>query len=577
MIVPMKRLFLLCVSADAERTLGSLRDLGAVHLDRTAEVGTGCAAAMLALERAERAVRIVEKAAKGRECVAASVAPLDSADAVLALDAKRETLEGEAGALKAAVRRYAPFGDFDPALAKQLEAAGVKLFLRDDGSFEFLYGDATPEDRPGTHPVPLPEERLGALQERLAETERQIAALTDELASANLAAIRETFPGLREDVAFAAARDEMAANRVNVDEADAHAPTPLLALVRGWIPADGVEALGAAAKANGWGIALRDPLEGETPPTLIRPPKVFRPVLALFEGLGIAPAYTESDVSVPFLCYFALFTAMLVGDGGYGALVLALTLLGWRKYRKGAAGPSAARTLMKSWLVLLTVFSSATIVWGTLSNTWFGAGLPFAAEWPTVKWLGDPTYNNMMFLCFTIGVSHLVLARLWNGICMASSAACLPEFGWAGILVFMYFVVNAIVGISSGVPAWSYWLFGASLALVIAKTRGVALGMLPLNVMSAMGDIISYVRLFAVGYASLQVAQNFNRMALELDLPTWGKIVPMVCILLIGHGINFVLAGLSVLVHAVRLNTLEFSNHKGLTWSGYAFSPFKKH
>jgi len=346
-----------------------------------------------------------------------------------------------------------------------------------------------------------------------------------------------------------------------------------LATVSGWIAADSVATLEAAAKANGWGLALRDPNADETPPTLIRPPKLFRPVTALFEGLGIAPAYSEADVSVPFMCYFSLFFAMLVGDGGYGAIILALTLWGWWKYR-AAKRPA---TLMKSWLTLLTVFSSATVVWGFVSNTWFGAGLPFAAEWPTVKWLGDPTYNNMMFLCFTIGASHLVLARLWNGICKINSAECLPEFGWAGILVFMYFVVNAIVGISGGVPPWSYWLFGVSLALVIAKTRGVSLGMLPLNVMSAMGDIISYVRLFAVGYASLQVAKNFNSMALELDLPVWAKIVPMVAILLLGHGINFVLAGLSILVHAVRLNTLEFSNHKGLTWSGYAFSPFKKH
>ena len=576
MIVPMKRLFLLCVAADAERTLESLRNLGAVHLDLSAETGKGCAAAMAALERAERAVRIVQKAAKGREG-ASSATSVDSADAVLALDAQREGLSGEAEALKATIRRYAPFGDFDPALAKRLEASGVRLMLRDDGSFEFVYGDATPEERPGTHLVSLPEERLGVLQNRLADTERQIASLTDDLAAADLEAIEKTFADLRDDVAFAAAKDEMAANRIGADKVDAGADVPQISLVRGWIPSDGAAELGAAAKANGWGIALRDPVDGETPPTLIRPPKVFRPVLALFKGLGIAPAYTESDVSVPFLCYFALFTAMLVGDGGYGAIVLAFTLVGWRKYRSGAVSNDAARTLMRSWLVLLTVFSSATIVWGVLSNTWFGAGLPFAAEWPTVKWLGDPTYNNMMFLCFTIGVSHLVLARLWNGVCKMNSAACLPEFGWAGILVFMYFVVNAIVGISSGVPTWSYWLFGASLVLVVAKTRGVDLGMLPLNVMSAMGDIISYVRLFAVGYASLQVAQNFNRMALELDLPTWGKIVPMVLILLIGHGINFVLAGLSVLVHAVRLNTLEFSNHKGLTWSGYAFSPFKKH
>ena len=169
-----------------------------------------------------------------------------------------------------------------------------------------------------------------------------------------------------------------------------------------------------------------------------------------------------------------------------------------------------------------------------------------------------------------------MLASLWNAVCRINCAECLPEFGWAGVLVFLYFVVNAVVGISPGVPSWSYWLLGVSLVLVVSKTRGVALGMLPLNVMGAMGDIISYVRLFAVGYASLQVAKNFNEMAVGLDLPVWAKVVPMVLILLLGHGINFALAGLSILVHAVRLNTLEFSNHKGLTWSGYDFRPFKR-
>ena len=107
--------------------------------------------------------------------------------------------------------------------------------------------------------------------------------------------------------------------------------------------------------------------------------------------------------------------------------------------------------------------------------------------------------------------------------------------------------------------------------------------MLPLNVMSTLGDIISYVRLFAVGLASVKVAQNFNDMALGLvssDNAWWANAlmaVGTVLILLIGHALNFAMAGLSILVHAVRLNTLEFSNHKGVTWSGSAFSPFRKH
>jgi V/A-type H+-transporting ATPase subunit I len=229
-------------------------------------------------------------------------------------------------------------------------------------------------------------------------------------------------------------------------------------------------------------------------------------------------------------------------------------------------------------------------VWGLLSNTWFGAGLPWCADWPTVKWLADPSYANMMLLCFTIGVSHLMVARLWNGLCRLPDTTALAEFGWAGILLFMYFVTNSIVGIFSSIPQAMFWVFGVALVLVFGftvkpselKTRGAELGMLPLNIMSALGDIISYVRLFAVGLASVKVAENFNSMATGLVAGAdaiWLKAlmsVAMVAILVVGHGLNLAMAGLSILVHAVRLNTLEFSNHKGVSWSGYAFSPFKK-
>ena len=551
MIVPMKHLDLVCVASERDATLERLRALGVVHLDLASASAAPVAAAEGDLADAERAVRLVLKARGRRDDL--EIRPRTVAE-VLALEADHATLVAERDRLERVICDLEPYGDFDPALAQR---------LRD--SVEGL-------DEVVPLPAKLPEMRLSRLREKLARVENRINIDVDKLASVDDKAMLASFPELRDRIAFERARELLSDHGA-------------VSVVTGWIPVSRVKDLMdivtsaksdlfERTKAIGWGVLLRDPAEGETPPTLVEPPRAFRAVKVLFDGLGIAPGYTESDVSVPFMCYFSLFFAMLVGDGGYGAIILALTLLGWRKYRK--AGLASSSPLMKSWLVLLTVFSSATIAWGILSNTWFGAGLPFADDWPTVKWLGDPTYNNMMFLCFTIGTSHLVLARLWNAVCRINSAECLPEFGWAGVLVFMYFVVNAIVGITAGVPPWSYWLLGASLLLIVSRTRGVNLGMLPLNVMGAMGDIISYVRLFAVGYASLQVAKNFNEMAIGLDLPVAAKIVPMVLILLLGHGINFALAGLSILVHAVRLNTLEFSNHKGITWSGYAFRPFRR-
>ena len=576
MIVPMKRLLLLCVAGEADSTLESLRDLGAVHLDLSSPGGEGAAAANGDLEDARKAVRLVLKAAK--ETDAKGAAERLSVERILALDAHREELKSAADALRGTIRRYGPFGDFDPVLAGKLESAGVRLLLRDDGSYSFSYGGETPEGNPGAREIPLPSERLSATMQKLSEAERGIADATRAIARADISGIAGSFPELRDAVEFAAAKDEMSANLLCADGA------AKVSMVRGWIARDSVESLREAARRNGWGVALRDPDAGETPPTLIRPPKLFRPVKSLFEGLGISPAYSEADVSVPFMCYFSLFFAMLVGDGAYGAIFLAATLFGWKK----TAGDRSP--LVRSWLVLMSVFSSATVAWGALSNTWFGAQIPWCADWPTVKWLADPDYGNMMLLCFTIGASHLILARLWNAVCRINDPTCVAEFGWAGILLFMYFVTNSIVGIFSGMPSSMYWVFGVSLAMVFGfsvkpselKTRGAELGMLPLNIMGALGDIISYVRLFAVGLASVKVAENFNSMAVGLldgAESACAKVlmaVAMVLILVLGHALNLVMAGLSILVHAVRLNTLEFSNHKGVSWAGYAFSPFRR-
>ena len=543
MIVKMLHLDLVCLAAEKDKTLTQLRDLGAVHLDLSSAQGATVAAAKGEAADAEKAVRLILKARGKAKDV--NIHERSVAD-ILAIDADRESLRSDKDELEREIRIYEPYGDFDPELAEKLlgEVEGLR--------------DVVPL------PENLPSMSLSKMREKLERIENCIVVDEAKLAGSDEMAILKKYPALADKIAFESAKELVG------EQGE-------LAYVSGWIPEPARGTLAAAAGENGWGTLLREPADGELPPTLIEPPKMFRPMKALFSGLGIAPAYTEADVSVPFMCYFALFFAMLVGDGAYGAIFLAATL-------------ALRKKLPKSWFILLTVFSSATVLWGLLSNTWFGAGIPWCADWPTVKWLADPSYHNMMLLCFTIGVSHLMLARVWNGICRAPDSTCIAEFGWAGILLFMYLVTNSIVGIFPGIPQWGFWVLGVSVVAVFGfsvkpselKTRGAELGMLPLNIMSALGDIISYVRLFAVGLASVKVAENFNGMATGLvagEGSLWAKAllsVAMVAILLIGHALNIAMAGLSVLVHAVRLNTLEFSNHKGVSWSGYAFSPFRK-
>ena len=544
MIVRMKHLDLVCVAAEKEATLERLRDLGAVHLDLSAAVGTAVAAARGEIDDAEKAVRLILKA-RGKSA-ADEVRPRSVAE-VLELDADRQTLAQEMERLEREIKTYEPYGDFDPALARKLLDKGIDIADR--------------------LPPKLPEMRLSKMREKLSRVLNRINVDNAKLAASDERTILAKYPALGDRLAFEQAKELMAEKGA-------------VCLISGWLPETRIPDFKSQIAEAGWGVLLRDPGEGETPPTLIEPPKAFRPVKALFEGLGIAPGYAEADVSVPFMCYFSLFFAMLVGDGAYGAIFLAATLVGWHKFGKVAQAKTPQAVATRSWLTLMTVFSLATIAWGALSNTWFGAGIPWCADWPTVRWLSGADapagrqYDNMMFLCFTIGVSHLMLARLWNGFCKLNDRSCLTEFGWAGIVLFMYVLTNSIVGIFGGVPTWCYWMFGASFLVVFWQAKGMDKGMLFLNTMSVLGDIISYVRLFAVGLASVKVAENFNAMALDLGLPIWIKWLPLVLILLVGHGLNLAMAGLSVLVHAVRLNTLEFSNHKGISWAGYAFRPF---
>ena len=541
MIVRMKHLDLICLVAEKETTLESLRALGVAHLDLAAARGPEVMAAMAKLSDAASAVRLIEKA-RGKD-TEVDIRP-GTVEQVLLLAEDRTRLAEERDRLGREIRRYEPYGDFDPELARKLLAKGIDLSA--------------------DLPAELPEMRLSRLQEKLARVENRIAIDTAKLAQIDEQDILRRNPALRNAIAFEQAKE------LSSDQG-------AVAVISGWVPETRLPDLKSAGVAKGWGLWLRDPDVGEIPPTLVEPPRCFKAMKALFEGLGVSPAYTEADVSVPFMCYFSLFFAMLVGDGAYGAIFLAMTLA----FRK---------KLPRSWVTLLTVFSSATILWGILSNTWFGAGLPFLATLPTVQWLADPSYNNMMLLCFSIGVSHLMLARIWNGVCKLNDSTAVAEFGWAGVLLTMYLVTNSIVGIFPVFPSWGLWLGGVSIALVFLfsvkpselKTRGAELGMLPLNIMSALGDIISYVRLFAVGLASVKVAENFNLMATGLvtDADTWWMkallSLAMVVILVFGHVLNLMMAGLSILVHAVRLNTLEFSNHKGVSWSGYSFKPFKK-
>lgn len=619
MIVPMKRLFLLCRGKDRDASLARLGAMGAVEVESSVVDAPGIARAAAGEEAAASAAAALREAAAAKSPYELSLraAPAESSPDpavrhVLSVAADWTAAKAAEKELDAALARQAPWGDFDPASVREIAAAGIPVSLfsapakgraaeaaraalagavSDDPAafckvlsssngrdFGVLVGASLPEGaaEAGIEEFPLPERAASALR-----AEREAARARMRMAHGTLKTLAREKPALA-----AAARD--GANRSEWERASANfACDGDLAHLVGWIPASAERNLLNVARSEGWGYFLRDPAPDETPPVLLRTPRLFRPIQALFDMLGILPGYAESDVSVVFYSFFTLFFAMLVGDAGYGLLVLAAWWLARRALRrKAAVSGKAAPRLASDSVALVGVFGAATVVWGVLTGTYFG----MPAEWlpaflsrdlPTARWLGAQA--NILHLCFFIGFVHLMIARVWNVIQMAPDSRALSQVGWACILYGMYNIVCAIVVDGFAYPAAATVSMVAGVLLVLfftykkseLKANVVSLCMTPLNVVSSMGDIISYVRLFAVGLASVKIAETFDTMAAGLPLPLWAKIPCMVLVLLLGHSLNLAMGALSILVHAVRLNTLEFSSAKGITWSGVAYRPFR--
>ncbi len=234
------------------------------------------------------------------------------------------------------------------------------------------------------------------------------------------------------------------------------------------------------------------------------------------------------------------------------------------------------------------VLSGATIGWGAISGTWFGyqeiAQLPILSLLVVdeVNSFVDENQPFMMFLCFVIGAVHLTIARATAALRKINSVTALSELGWIGIIWSLFFVAGNLV-LGRSIPEYTMWLLGSGIGLVLlfanqqpSVLRGVVttLADLPLKLIGSFSDIVSYLRLFAVGYASVVVASSFNDMALEIGFDSLVGGFGAAGVLFVGHALNVTLGMMAVIVHGIRLNMLEFSGHLGMQWSGKPYRPF---
>jgi V/A-type H+/Na+-transporting ATPase subunit I len=587
MIVKMQKITLICQQTDRREALDRLAALGVLHIVPVVEpAGPSVDELTAAIAETRRALDLVPAPVTDSDRPPETRAPADVVRE--ALDARQAGQQAAqtAAALRAELQRLADFGDFDPAAFAALAAEGITIKL---ARYPRKHPPTLP-DGVQTHvlratgkelavaligtvdftidgAIPLPDRAITELRTALEEAEQRVT--TEQQRLADLAAYRAAIAQHLQTLQDALDTANVAAGMGAAES---------LAYLRGFCPVDEAPRLRQAARDSGWGLLVEPPNADDKVPTLIRHPAWVKPIKAVFDMIGLIPDYREIDISVAFLLFFSLFFAILIGDAGYGAVFLLLTLAARRKWPQAPRYPFA----------LLGILSCGTIVWGILTGVYFGTSpgqLPAPLQRLTLGWLADPAQaeHNLILLCFLIGAVHLTVAHAWNTVRIINSTKALAQLGWIALTWTMFFTARTMI-LGGDFPrvAWILLWTGLGLvALFMTKPREFKADwanhvMLPLNVVSNFVDVVSYVRLFAVGSASLAVAAAFNEMALAGGVNSIGAGLGAALILFLGHTLNILLGAMGILVHGVRLNTLEFSGHVGMQWTGIPYLPFAR-
>ncbi len=467
---------------------------------------------------------------------------------------------------------------------------------------------------PEAYAVPMPEMSTEALKDSILKAKQTISRIESELAddkkySATLATYRKV---LASDIEFETVCSgmgrEAAAEGNEESKADVmdEIASTRLAWLSGYVPVALLPNFIAACKANSWAYAAADPEDDDPVPTKLKNNKLVSIIYPLMDFLDVTPGYHEFDISGWFLLFFCVFFAMIFGDACYGALIAIVGIALLATSKKGG----------RSLGVLVTLLGLCTMLWGVMTCSWFGIStdkLPRAlvdisfAPFSAAKSGKDIANTNQKIFCFSLALIQLSVAHFK---CMFADRKSLKFFGDLGSLLMIwgmfYVVMNMVVDgtkypladtgvpipifggrfvLPSNFPLISIGVLGAGFVLnfIFANYEGsVGKSVLEsvkniisvlLGVVNQFSDIVSYIRLWAVALAGAAISETVNQMA----GPMFGKLIMVifgVVLLVFGHGLNMILNLLSVIVHGVRLNTLEFSQHLGMTWSGVKYRPF---
>jgi V/A-type H+-transporting ATPase subunit I len=627
----MKKVSLIMLENDRKEALKRLRKIGVIHLERVEGTSEELTTFRNTRTVVESALRILEDVKLPKKARKTAIDETDkkklleiSTDAAAVAEKKKNLLD-KISTARSELERFELWGAVNPADFTYLAEKGIYLAMyelptdkcrlisdevktllvnssKSVTRFLYIAGSKILERPQGLPPeafaVPMPARSTVEYEQQIQTAKEEIAVIDGKLAEYCVysQSLSEFLKQLDKTIEFENLYSGMEREQTRKDTS--------LAWLTGFVPVDAMATLKKTAGDNKWAFMADDPADDDAVPTKLKNNKIVSLIYPLTDFLGTIPGYHEYDISGWFLMFFCLFFAMIFGDAGYGMLITVAALLFLLKDKK--KGKTA-----QPMMLLMLLLGVTTVVWGTITCSWFGIPLEHIPAW--IKALSFKPVSSvtaaessaasklvtehLMIFCFIIAVVQLSVAHIKGIIRYRKSLKCLGELGSLLMLWGMYYVVLMMVvngtkytinNVYFGLPV-KYVVFGFLgtgflLSFVFSSYEGSLIASILdsfkniisvlLGVVNVFSDIVSYIRLWAVSLAGSAISSTVNSMA----GPTLGHAIMFLGIILLffGHGLNLILDVLSVIVHGVRLNTLEFSSHLGMSWSGFKYEPFSE-
>ena len=610
MITKMTKYSFILMTGEKEGFLEQLQELGVVDISRSVKPVDQDSSEMLA--KATRAKKVLEfldgiDYSKDADAEAISKATVTVEDDPVKYveDCRTRLAELNTAYANAEKQMKArlPWGDYDKVAVDGLKDLGytVRYYCVDEKRFEQTWAElyplqlvehdgkkvwfvtVSPKDEEYSFPVPETAAPEGTYAEAAAEAGRIHKEIID--CKAGILNAKDYIPAIKE----ACNKDLVELDRYLADSSAVGAADNLISVFTGFAPVDDDEQLSEAFDKMGVIYLKEDAVEEDNPPIKLKN-NWFARQFESFTGMYGMPVYSEFDPTSIVAPFYLLFFAMCLGDAGYGIVLLLFGLLlnkGWVKF-----------AMFDGLGTIISILGAGTMVVGTVLGTFFGMSL-YDATWVPeflkkcmivgeVEVPGMGMFNIQMLLALGIGVFHICLAMTVKAIGYTKRFGFKETVSaWGWLLLIVGGLIVAILGVGNILSPvaikWAVIVIGAlsALAIYIFNTPGrnplinIGAGLWDTYNMATgiLGDVLSYIRLFALGLAGGMLGQAFNNLAEMVrgdNFLTW---VPFVLILLFGHVLNILMSSLGAFVHPLRLTFVEYFKNAGYEGKGAAYNP----